>query len=605
MSPLWSSIGDAMAPLGASLWRASLTGALAAVSVWAVCRWVPRLSAAVRCALWWGVGLKLLLDLCWLAPVALPVLPASAAPHVAGGHGERPAAMVDPSAASIQPVGSEMPRRAGVLQDVARLWPILSSAAGCLWLSGVVAGSVRAGRRHRRMRDVIAEAAPASVVFGVAEEIARQLGVRRVPDARISDAVDTPLVVGVTHPVILLPRSFTALGDAEQRMVICHELAHVRRADLLLGFVPALAERLFFFHPLARLAAREYSLWREAACDGLVLRTLGAAPQAYGLLLLSLGIARQSVSSGAAGAPWSVSILKRRILMLRNPSALLRSSRLTAAAVVGIAVLAVVPMRLTARPSVAAPAPQSAAGGSHTSASSTQPTASATVGHAAATVTGDQGLSYVLYVEQGRHNATMSGSSSDMDKASRLRRGGEPLLWFRLGSKEYVVRDAAVLREAEEIWRPVSRLGEQQGELGAQQGALGARQGELGRKQGEVGARQGELGARQGELGARQGQLASRAARQGLTEGQRDAFERDARALEQEMRELGRQMDQLGKEMDAHNGPMRELGDQMAALGRQMGELGRQMEEASAKAESTMRALVDRAIKSGAATEAR
>ena len=73
-------------------------------------------------------------------------------------------------------------------------------------------------------------------------------------------------------------------------MAICHELVHLRRGDLWLGCVPALAERLFFFHPLAHVAAREDPLAREAACDAAVLRAMDATPQDYGRLLLALGV---------------------------------------------------------------------------------------------------------------------------------------------------------------------------------------------------------------------------------------------------------------------------------------------------------------------------
>ena len=132
-------------------------------------------------------------------------------------------------------------------------------------------------------------------------------------------------------------------------MAICHELAHVKRADLWLGCVPALAERLFFFHPLVRLAAREYALSREAACDSAVMDTLEVAPQDYGRLLLALGVSRPRTGLTAAGAAWSFPNLKRRIAMLQNQSARSTRSRALAVAVVGLAITAMVPMQLAAR----------------------------------------------------------------------------------------------------------------------------------------------------------------------------------------------------------------------------------------------------------------
>ena len=50
---------------------------------------------------------------------------------------------------------------------------------------------------------------------------------------------------------MLLPAGpFAALRPEEQRMALCHELVHLQRRDLWLAYIPALAERLFFFHPL-------------------------------------------------------------------------------------------------------------------------------------------------------------------------------------------------------------------------------------------------------------------------------------------------------------------------------------------------------------------
>lgn len=58
--------------------HACLGGNLFLAGVWAVCRLAPRLPAALRACLWWLACLKLCLDLCGLAPLTLPVLPASA-----------------------------------------------------------------------------------------------------------------------------------------------------------------------------------------------------------------------------------------------------------------------------------------------------------------------------------------------------------------------------------------------------------------------------------------------------------------------------------------------------------------------------------------------
>ncbi len=115
--------------------------------------------------------------------------------------------------------------------------------------------------------------------------------------------------------------------------------------------------------------------------------------------------------------------------------------------------------------------------------------------------TGAKDLNYVLLLDN--HNANMSGSFADIDRARSLRRGGERLLWIRRNGVEYVVRDATLINQALEVWHPVSQLGDAQGDLGGKQGALGTQQGVLGARQGAFGMQQGILGTKQGEIGAK------------------------------------------------------------------------------------------------------
>jgi hypothetical protein len=143
-------------------------------------------------------------------------------------------------------------------------------------------------------------------------------------------------------------------ASEDLHMALCHELMHIRRRDLVLGWVPALAERLFFFHPLARFAAREYVTAREAACDAAVVRALGIAPDAYGQLLVRLGIGRSDPSLAAGGAPASMSSLRRRLDMLQR-SPLTGNSRRIAWALVVVAILAMIPFRLAAKATPSTP----------------------------------------------------------------------------------------------------------------------------------------------------------------------------------------------------------------------------------------------------------
>ncbi len=83
------------------LLRASLEGAILVGAVWALCRFVPRLSPATRTALWWCVAAKFVLALVWTAPVDIPILPPSAASaQEARAAGAGPLAVVEEAATS-------------------------------------------------------------------------------------------------------------------------------------------------------------------------------------------------------------------------------------------------------------------------------------------------------------------------------------------------------------------------------------------------------------------------------------------------------------------------------------------------------------------------
>jgi bla regulator protein BlaR1 len=585
--------------------RASLEGAVLAAGVWLFCRALPRLSPGVRALLWWCVAAKFVVALVWLSPVALPVLPRAAAEAPGAGPGVTAAPPLSPPQADDDAPPTALPAR----EPGAPLVPWTAIVVG-VWALGLGVSLRRTLQDWRRTRAVVARSLPGDEgLHANVRELSGRLGLRRAADVRVSGEVGTPLVVGGRRPVILVPAdAFAALPADQQRMALCHELAHLKRGDVWLGCVPAAAERCFFFHPLARLAAREYAFWREAACDEAVLTTLGASPQGYGRMLLALGVSRQKATFSAAGAAWSFQNLKRRLTMLdRTPSPTLRGRAFAAGAVV-LALLAIIPIRAVARsaapsPSQTADARPALAGTAATLAESPAARAGAPAA-VTATVTdakehrSQEQLEFVLF--RDGDNTTMNGNTRDIERARRHRRAGEHLLWFRYGGQEYVVRDAGVLREVEALWEPMGRIGDDQGRIGALQGEIGEAQGRIGMRQGEIGAQQGRIGARHAVIASRMSQLAAREAN-GVSAAERREIEQEREELEVQARELGREMEALGRQMREASEPMQDRGEEMAALGREMQALGEQMREAAERANAGMLTLVRRAIQNGTA----
>ncbi|HEX2211145.1 MAG TPA: M56 family metallopeptidase, partial [Longimicrobium sp.] len=341
--------------------RASLEGAVLAAGIWLVCRALPRLSPGVRALLWWCVAAKFVVSLVWLSPIGVPVLP-RAAVDAPGAEAGVPAGtpLPPPQAAGDGARPASLPARDPGAPEI----PWTAIVVG-VWALGLGLSLLRTVQSWRRTRAVVSRSLPGDEgLHAIVRELSGRLALRRTADVRVSAEVGTPLVIGGRRAVILVPADgFAALSADQQRMALCHELAHLKRGDVWLGCVPAAAERCFFFHPLARLAAREYAFWREAACDEAVLTTLGASPQGYGRMLLALGVSRRTATFSAAGAAWSFQNLKRRLTMLDRTSSPSLRGRVLATGAVALAMLAIVPIRAVARSAApAAPFPSQTAG---------------------------------------------------------------------------------------------------------------------------------------------------------------------------------------------------------------------------------------------------
>lgn len=572
--------------------QASLGGAIAVAVVWLVCRLMPTLSASTKAWLWWFAAAKFVIALVWTSPIAIAVLPSSTSPSmVASSTASMTDAAADSAAllTSVNTSASVAPKSFGE--------PMLLA----LWVAGVamalLVGVQRGRRAHRIIRDSRSADDSSRAML---DDVAQSLQLGATPELRVSDEVDTPLVVGILHPVVIVPgATFDALDHGQQRMALAHECAHVRRRDLRYGCVPALAETLFFFHPLARLASREYALWREAACDAAVIDALDAAPKDYGQLLLGLGVTKPRVGLAAAGASWSTSNLKRRLHMLAEPTVRSNRSRLLSVAVVVAAAAALTPIHLTERLNAAIvpmDAPSTADAVSRPDPEQRADRATAPTPQKRIEPNGD--LNFVLLHDDD--TSTMSGRFDDIKRVKQLAQGQRPMLWFRHNNVEYSTRDAKALQEALAIWKPIREIGEEQGKVGEAQGVVGEQQGQIGELQGKIGETQGRLGEEQAELALREAELSLRAGR-AKSDADRRAIDKDRDALDTRLDALSTKMKRLDVEMQSLDKVMSDIDKRMQAVGAPMEALSRKMEAAQQSADAQMKALIERLVSSGVA----
>jgi beta-lactamase regulating signal transducer with metallopeptidase domain len=103
-----------------------------------------------------------------------------------------------------------------------------------------------------------------------------------------SESVSVPAAIGFFRPMIVVPAwSLRELPADELRIVLLHELAHVRRWDDWTNLFQKFVRAILFLHPAVWWIERRLSLEREMACDDAVLAET-ANPQGYAKCLISL-----------------------------------------------------------------------------------------------------------------------------------------------------------------------------------------------------------------------------------------------------------------------------------------------------------------------------
>ena len=105
----------------------------------------------------------------------------------------------------------------------------------------------------------------------VVEQIASDLGIARRVRLLRSNHAAMPATWGVLNPVVLLPADATEWDEDRRRVVLLHELAHVKRSDCLTQLVAQLCCAIYWFHPGVWYTARRVREERELACDEHVL----------------------------------------------------------------------------------------------------------------------------------------------------------------------------------------------------------------------------------------------------------------------------------------------------------------------------------------------
>jgi beta-lactamase regulating signal transducer with metallopeptidase domain len=96
----------------------------------------------------------------------------------------------------------------------------------------------------------------------------------KLPQLRESEEVSSPMVVGVTAPIVLLPEGFARFTEDEVRAALCHELAHLKRQDYLMNLVCQVAASPLAWHPVVHAVQQRIRMTREMVCDAIAAQEM-------------------------------------------------------------------------------------------------------------------------------------------------------------------------------------------------------------------------------------------------------------------------------------------------------------------------------------------
>ena len=181
-------------------------------------------------------------------------------------------------------------------------------------LLGLAAGRLRLRKLSRQARILQSDGWTALM-----HELCEELRIRR-PVLLMQSADDTmPMTWRWWRPVVLLPAEASRWSEDRQRVVLRHELAHVKRWDCLTQLITGVVCACYWFNPLVWLAARRMCVERELACDDLVLNG-GHAASDYASHLVEIASTFRRVPQVTAIAMARSSGLERRVAAIVDAS---------------------------------------------------------------------------------------------------------------------------------------------------------------------------------------------------------------------------------------------------------------------------------------------
>ena len=191
-----------------------------------------------------------------------------------------------------------------------------------IWLVGTLVLAAYVFVSNFRMWRIVKSVRPLTDqrILDLLEDCKGQMGVETILGVIVTDRVKSPALFGFVRPRLLLPTGIIETHSVKElRHIFLHELSHLKRHDILLGWATSLLLVIHWFNPLVWYAFYRMRLDRELACDASALSAMGVDEfEKYGLTIVRLmeKFSQARALPIVAAVSEDKSNLKKRITMI-------------------------------------------------------------------------------------------------------------------------------------------------------------------------------------------------------------------------------------------------------------------------------------------------
>jgi hypothetical protein len=292
----------------------------------------------------------------------------------------------------------------------------------------------------------------------------------------------------------LLPAAlWERLTPDQQKTLLAHELAHLRRRDHWVRWLELVVHGLYWWHPVVWWASQRLREAEEQCCDAWVVWALPAGAPAYAAALVEtmafLSQARPALPQAASGAG-HVQTLKRRLNMILHDPSPRALSRAGFLAVLGLGAL-LLPLLPTQAQSPAREAPPDKATADRQPAAGDRPATRTPANDRTREGAGERGDERPVADDRTRRTTSPREARSDVSEQIETLKDDIELLEVQLEAKAADLQEAEVLhKQAHDDLARLNKLGNR--------GAVSSE--ELSKARAEVAVRQARLAGKKAQL---------------------------------------------------------------------------------------------------------